>query len=143
MKRILIFSMQYYPFVGGAEVAIKEITDRIDPSEIEFHLLTLRYDSILPKMEKIGNVIVHRIGFSKKGADIKDLGKIPLKFNKQLYQLYAPFAAEKLNKKYHFDSTWAMMAHATGIPAGTFKNSHKTIPYILTLQAIRSTILKI
>src|SRR3989344_1140194 len=30
MKRILIFSLVYYPkFVGGAEVAIKEITDRI------------------------------------------------------------------------------------------------------------------
>jgi len=28
-KRILIFSTAYLPFVGGAEVAVKEITDRL------------------------------------------------------------------------------------------------------------------
>src|SRR3989344_7785625 len=43
VKRILIFSLAYYPkYVGGAEVAIKEITDRVDESEIEFHMVTLR-----------------------------------------------------------------------------------------------------
>ena len=39
--RILIFSLAYYPQVGGAEVALKEITDRIP--DIEFHLLTLQF----------------------------------------------------------------------------------------------------
>ena len=29
MQRVLIFSLTYHPFVGGAEVAIKEITDRL------------------------------------------------------------------------------------------------------------------
>ena len=45
MKKILIFSLNYYPrFVGGAEVAIKEITSRLPKDEYEFHLLTLRFD---------------------------------------------------------------------------------------------------
>ncbi|MCG2695311.1 hypothetical protein L6261_04530, partial [Candidatus Parcubacteria bacterium] len=61
MKKILIFSTVYYPFVGGAEVAIKEITDRI--GDIEFDMVTLRFDKNLPKFEKIGNVNVYRIGF--------------------------------------------------------------------------------
>ena len=52
VKKILIFSLAYYPnFVGGAEVAIKEITDRLSPEEFEFHLVTLRFDSSLPKTE--------------------------------------------------------------------------------------------
>ena len=64
VKKILIFSLAYYPnFVGGAEVAIKEITDRISPEDFEFHMITLRFDSRLPKTEKIGNIFVHRIGF--------------------------------------------------------------------------------
>ena len=53
MKRILIFSLAYYPHVGGAEVAIKEITDRI--GDIEWHLLTLRFDAQESAEEKIGN----------------------------------------------------------------------------------------
>ena len=41
MKRILIFSLSYYPHnVSGAEAAIKEITDRVN--DIEFHMVTLR-----------------------------------------------------------------------------------------------------
>jgi hypothetical protein len=48
MKKVLIFSLAYFPkHVGGAEVAIKEITDRI--SDIEFHMVTNRFDSTLPK----------------------------------------------------------------------------------------------
>ena len=36
MKRVLVFSLAYYPnFVGGAEVAIKEITDRIADVDLE------------------------------------------------------------------------------------------------------------
>ena len=41
MKRVLIFSLAYYPHVGGAEIALKEITDEI--SDIEFHLITLNF----------------------------------------------------------------------------------------------------
>ena len=79
MKKILIFSLAYYPHhIGGAEVAIKEITDRITPEDIEFHMVTLRFDSTLPKVEKIGNVLVHRIGFTKDRPSMADLGKLPL-----------------------------------------------------------------
>ena len=63
MKKILIFSLVYYPrYIGGAEVAIKEITDRISPSDIEFDMVTLRSHKDLPKAEKIGNVNVYRVG---------------------------------------------------------------------------------
>ena len=83
MKKILIFSLNYYPrFIGGAEVAIKEITNRIPSEDIEFHVMTLRMDTNLPKEERIGNTIVHRIGPSVKDPSIADLQKAPLHFHK-------------------------------------------------------------
>ena len=63
MRKILVFSLAYYPrFVGGAEVAIKEIIDRISPTDITFHLITLWLDRNDSKEEQIGNVTVHRVG---------------------------------------------------------------------------------
>lgn len=135
MKRVLIFSLNYYPrFIGGAEVAIKEITDRIDSSDIEFHMVTLRFDSSLPKVEKVGNVLVHRIGFAKKDPDIADLKRFPLHLNKILFQFLATCKAIHLHKKYHYDGTWAMMAHSAGVPAALFKMWNPQVPYLLTLQ---------
>ena len=133
MKRILIFSLAYYPkCVGGAEVAIKEITDRI--SDIEFHMVTNRYDSSLPKVERIGNVLVHRIGIATKNPSMADLRKFPLHLNKLLFQFLAAYTAAKLYRTYSYNGVWAMMAHATGVPAALFKMFHKDVPFILTLQ---------
>ena len=135
MKKILIFSLAYYPNqVSGAEAAIKEITDRLGPDEFEFHMVTLRYNSEIPKTEKINNVLVHRIGLSKKNPSFQDLGKLPLDLNKPLYQFLAALEAHKLHRKYKYDAVWAMMAHSAGVPAAIFKLSHPKIKYFLTLQ---------
>lgn len=135
MKRALIFSLSYYPrFIGGAEVAIKEITDRIPASEIEFHMVTLRFDSALPKVEKIGNVVVHRIGLATKEPSIADLRRFPLHLMKHWYQIGAFLEAVRLNRLYRYDLIWAMMAHSCGIPAGLFKVFHPKVRYLLTLQ---------
>ena len=122
MKRILIFALSYYPKpVGGAEVAIKEITDRMDMDEYEFHLITNRFDSNVPKVEKVGNVTVHRIGITKRDAQPEDLTRLPLHLNKPLYQFTAYWYAKKLHKEKSFDGIWAMMAHGCGVPAARFK----------------------
>ncbi len=131
-KRVLVFSLQYHPFIGGAEVAIKEITDRMP--ETEFHMVTLRFDRNLPALEKLGNVVVHRIGFTKPGVTAAGLRRFPLHLNKHWYQLAAAFHAATLHRTLRFDGIWAMMAHATGIPAGLFKTFHPRVPYLLTLQ---------
>lgn len=134
-KKILIFSLAYYPkHIGGAEVAIKEITDRISPEEYEFHLVCNRYDSTLPKQEQLGNVMVHRIGLTRKAPAMGDLRKFPLHLNKLLYQWQAFRVAKRLHQKEQFDGIWAMMAHATGVPAAKFKQTFPGVPFILTLQ---------
>ena len=135
MKKVLIFSLTYFPkHVGGAEVAIKEITDRILATDIEFHMITLRFDSTLPKVERLGNVLVHRIGFTTDNPTMADLKKFPLFLNKYFYQGIAPFYALGLHSKYRYDGTWAMMAHAVGIAAALFKLMAPRVKYVLTLQ---------
>lgn len=135
VKRILIFSLAYFPNpIGGAETSIKDISDRIDEDDIEFHLITNRYNSELPKLEKVGRVLVHRIGITTKNPAVSDYGKLPLDLNKPLFQFLAALKALSLHRRYKYDAIWAMMAHSAGVPAAIFKLFHPNIPYILTLQ---------
>lgn len=121
-KKILIFSTAYYPFVGGAEVAVKEITDRI--SDIQFDLITAKFKRDLPKFERIGNVNVYRLGIG-----------IPI-----LDKLFLPFwgavFALRLNQKNHYNFFWCMMAtFASGAAyIANILNFWKPVPIILTLQ---------
>ena len=134
-KKILIFSLVYYPrFVGGAEVAIKEITDRIVPSEIEFHMVTLRLYRELPVYERIGNVHVYRVGFTGKTPDSPDSIRFPLTINKYLLPFLAVRKGLSLHIKNHYDGIWAMMANYSGFAALFFKLLRPKVPYLLTLQ---------
>ncbi|OGZ04642.1 MAG: hypothetical protein A2648_00905 [Candidatus Lloydbacteria bacterium RIFCSPHIGHO2_01_FULL_41_20] len=134
-KKILIFSLVYYPnYIGGAEVAIKEITDRISSEDYEFHMITLRFDSNLPHEERIGNIFIHRVGFSKNGATVNNLGKFPLFLNKYLMPLFGFLKANSLHKKYSFDGIWNMMASYSAFAGLFFKLRHPEVKYLLTLQ---------
>ncbi len=135
-KRVLIFSLAYYPvYPSGAETALKEITDRINGDDIEFHLVTLRYYRENPATEQLGNILVHRIGLTQKGKPtFEDLGRWPLHINKPLYQFFAAWKACWLHRTYKYDAIWAMMAHSAGVPATLFKLFHPTVPFVLTLQ---------
>ena len=103
-KRILIFSLAYPPFIGGAEIAIKEITDRI--SDISFDLVTLRLDSNTPAFEKVGNVSVYRVGFAKRAPSMKDLVSFPWYLMKVLYPLLACAKARALHREKEEDESF-------------------------------------
>jgi glycosyltransferase involved in cell wall biosynthesis len=118
MKRVLIFSLAYYPHVGGAEVALKEITDRIP--DIEFHLLTLNFGADA-REEKIGTVFVHRIGNSNSY-----LSKI-------LFIPRAARAARAMHRALHFDASWAMMSYML-FPIVLLRWRGVRVPYLLILQ---------
>ncbi|MEK7581921.1 MAG: glycosyltransferase family 4 protein [Patescibacteria group bacterium] len=122
MKKVLIFSLAYYPnFVSGAEAAIKEITDRIDQKDIEFYMVTLLFDKAQKKEELMGNVHVHRVGFG--GAYISKILFIPL----------AALKARVLDKKYKFNAIWAMMTYML-LPTVISRLFGIRAPHILTLQ---------
>jgi glycosyltransferase involved in cell wall biosynthesis len=134
-RKILIFSLVYYPrFIGGAEIAIKEITDRIPRGEYEFHMVTLRLDKTLPKEEKISNVFVYRVGFVGNLKDPADSLRFPLHLNKYLLPFIGAWKAHKLQKQNNYDAVWAMMANYAGFGALFFKFLHPKVPFILTLQ---------
>lgn len=132
-KRILIFSLMYYPLVGGAEIAVKETTDRVAGETLAFDMITLRYDRALPRVETIGNVTVYRVGFSKKGPGLEDLVAFPLYLIKVFYPLLAFTKALFLHRRNHYDALWAIMSYA-GFPAVFMKMFYPRLSFILTLQ---------
>lgn len=131
-KKILIFSLAYEPFMGGAEIAIQEITNRLG-GEFLFDLITLCLDGSSPIEEKIKNVHVYRVGRSKKKPTHEELVSFPLYFNKILYPFLAFFKAIRLHREKRYDFLWVMMAYA-GFPAVFFSVFYPCVPYVLTLQ---------
>ena len=130
-KRALIFSLAYYPhLVGGAEVAVKEITDRISPNEIEFDMVTLYAGS--SRYERIGNVNIYRVGphIRVHGTTMPHISYL-IKFR---YVASAFFKSIFLHHKYHYDFIWSVMASFNGFSALFFKLIHRKVPFLLTLQ---------
>jgi glycosyltransferase involved in cell wall biosynthesis len=119
-KKILIFSTNYFPHVGGAEMAIREICKRLPNNE--YHLVTTKFAKGISSYEKIENIHVHRVGFG-------------FKIDKYLFFILAQFKAHALHKKHNFDICWGMMASYAGLSAWIFKKLHSQVKYLLTLQS--------
>ncbi len=117
--KILIFSTAYLPFVGGAELAIKEITERLP--DVSFSLITARFSRAVPKHERVGNVEVYRVGFGTR-------------FDKWLLPWLGLWKAKQLESTEHFDVLWSMMASQASISATWFKELHQDKKLVLTLQ---------
>ncbi len=132
-KRCLIFSLLYYPrFVGGAEVAVKEITDRLG-SDFEFDMITLRMDKNLPKFEKIGNINVYRIGWAGYVSERGEFSKF-LNLNKFAMPITAFVKAVILHRKNQYDVIWSLLASYNSFAALFFKKIFPKVSFVLTLQ---------
>lgn len=125
-RRILIFSTAYYPFVGGAEIAIKEITDRLS-SELEFDLITAKLSRDLPNFERVGNVNVYRVGSGNK------------RFDKLFLPIRGVFVLHKLNNKNDYFCIWSMMVTFASLSGYIFNffqilTNRTRLPVVLSLQ---------
>ncbi len=118
--RVLLFSTAYLPHLGGAELAIKSITDRLP--EIEFDLITAKLKKGLKDFEKIGNINVHRIGAGNKFLD------------KPLLSNLGFLKALKLHKKKPYDLIYGVMASQGSAAAYLFKFFYPKVPFVLNLQ---------
>ncbi len=127
-KKILIFATTYHPFVGGAEVAVKEITDRLG-GDFDFDMVTARLDKKLPEFEKLNNINIYRVGTS---FGIKK--QIPRHLTNFLYIFYGFKKAGELHKKRDYNLTWSIMAAYAGAIGLFFKITNQKIPFLLTLQ---------
>lgn len=117
--RILILSLTYFPFIGGAEIAVSEITKRLDDN-FDFDLICARLDKKLKKQEKINNINVYRLGFGFQQVD------------KYIFTFFGFFKALKLYSKNKYQIIWPSMAAYSSF-AVLFKIFTKT-KVILTLQ---------
>ena len=113
--RIAIFSTAYLPLMGGAEVAIREITDRV--TDFEFELICARLRSGLATTETIGRVRVHRVGFGTT-------------FDKYLLPFLGPMKALSIKP----DLIWSMQASFGGFAALFYSWLRPKTRFLLTLQ---------
>lgn len=129
-KKTLILSLVYYPeFVGGAEVAVKEIADR--GLKGGFDMVTL-LGSSNKRFEVVGNVRVFRVGFSANNKKL--LGKISFNLQKYLFPFMTYFKGSSLHKENKYDVFWSIMANYSGFGALFLKLRFKSVKFLLTLQ---------
>jgi glycosyltransferase involved in cell wall biosynthesis len=107
--------------VGGAEVAVKEITDRISPDTVQFDMISLNGGGE-DKTSVMGNVTVHRL-FNGVGF-----------FQKMLYPFAAHWKSRQLQRTHSYSAVWAIMASYAGFAAFLFKKTFPQVPVILTIQ---------
>lgn len=108
-----MFSTAYLPHIGGAELALKEITDRI--KNVDFDLITTSLGATL-KEERIGNVNIFRVG------------------PKLLYPLSACLKARTLSRNNEYSSIFALQASYGGGGSWLFKLFNPKVPFILNIQ---------
>ncbi len=117
--RILIFSIAYEPLIGGAELAVRNITDRL-PS-FDFDLVTCRFSRKHKSFERIGNVNVYRVGFGSR------LGRY-------LYPVLAFRLAKKFHQERPYQIVWGVMAAYAGAAALMYLRRFPQVKFLLTLQ---------
>lgn len=122
-RTIIIFSTAYLPFVGGAELAVKEITDRTP--DYHFILLTARFRRDLPRRERIGNVDIHRMGWGL----FSFIDKICSPF-------LGAYEARRIMRRHNVALFWSIMvSFASGAPfLLKLVGLHRRTPILLTLQ---------
>jgi len=118
-RRVLIFSLSYEPFWGGAEIAVKDIVKRLE--DIKFDMITARFRKDLPAFERIGNVDVYRVGWG-------------ISADKYLFPFLAFWRACRLYRRRQYRIIWAIMANYAGLAALFFRLTHRKVKYLLTLQ---------
>jgi glycosyltransferase involved in cell wall biosynthesis len=122
-KHILVFSLMYHPLIGGAEVAVREITKRLP--DYHFHIVTLRHSAAHPVQEEDTNATIYRVkSFGPAGA--RSLKQV-------LYIALAQRVAAKIHKKHPIAAVWSIMASYAGFAGHIFTRRYD-LPFILTLQ---------
>lgn len=116
-KTALIFSTAYLPLIGGAEIAVQEVTKRIP--EYRWILYCARIRPGLPTYEVLEGVEVHRIGFGIASVD------------KILLPLFAPLIALRHR---NVVMLWGIMASYGGLAARIVASFRPNIPFVLSVQ---------
>lgn len=116
----------YLPeYVGGAEVAMDQITKQSALNEYDFHMVTL--GKFGAPSRKVGNIEVHYTGMFGQN-------KILFFLSKCLFPITSSLKYVRLHKKYSFSAIWALMANYAGLGALFGKIMTPKPKLVLTLQ---------
>lgn len=115
-KRVIVFSLAYYPKESGAEIAVREIIAR--SPDYHFDVITYRFDSSWAKREELGNATIYRVGGPGKYG----------------YILQAAVKAARLHNHNQYDFAWALMAAYAAGSGLIFRLWFPKTPLLLTLQ---------
>ena len=121
MKHILVFTTAYLPLVGGAEVAVDEITKRLT-NKFRFTIITYRFSKSHPSRENQNGVKIIRLG---TGSKLDRFFIFPFRTFWQ---------ARKIAKIEKIDLLWGVMVSYASIGAYFTKLLLPKIPFLLTLQ---------
>ncbi|MBI5138647.1 MAG: glycosyltransferase family 4 protein [Candidatus Vogelbacteria bacterium] len=141
-KRVLIFSLAWFPFESGAENAPRIVADRLS-DEYEFDVIAYRFKRNWLIVEKVGNATVYRVGrpVPHKTALCGTGSSVGVyfwrwneRFAKYGYIFWGFIKAVQLHSKNPYDLTWSIMAGYTGGIAYWFKVFNPKVPLLLTLQ---------
>lgn len=124
---IAVFSLAYAPFEGGAEIAVREVINRL--RGLNFTIFTFKFDSRWSPREAVENTDIVRLGRGRSGG--RYYGRI---WDKIIYIFSAWQKAEELHRQKRFEVIWAIMASYGGVAALFFKMRHPRIPVLLTIQ---------
>lgn len=103
--KIVIFAPAFFPIVGPAEEAVREITNRLPG--YEFDIIVARLKAGLSDRETIGQVNVYRLG---SGVNL----------DKYLLPLRAFWLARRLHKRNNYQVAWGIMASYGALAALLF-----------------------
>ena len=119
--KIFVFTTSYYPFIGGAEIAIQEVAQRL-AREFNFFIVTSRIRRSLPRREIRPEGTVVRLGFGTR-------------FDKWLLPVLAPLYLV-LSSKFQVPGSvlWGMDISQGSLAAAGIKFLYPRIPLVLTVQ---------
>ncbi len=124
-SRVLILTTAYLPQVGGSELAIKNITDRLP--KVHFDLITSRPSKNLPEYEKIGDVSVYRVGNS--------FSLFSFLLPKNFFPVAVFFKAYQLIRQYGpYDTIHAYQASQAAGGGWLLKWKYPDIQFMVTMQ---------
>lgn len=121
MKKVLIFTTAYTPYIGGAEIAVKEIVKELSGS-YEFTVLTYRFSKELSVMEKLDGATVYRWGWGSKWDRFF------------LFPFWTFWKGLSLLRKDGKALLWGIMVTYASIGAYLIKLLRPKQPFLLTLQ---------
>ncbi len=99
-SKVLVFATTYHPNHGPAEEALARLAEAMP--HVEFHVVTSRFRKNNPRITRIDNVEIYRIGFG-------------FTFDKYLLPFLGAWKAKQLDRKNHYRFMWSVMGSYGGL----------------------------